>query len=274
MVPARWRVRPGQSAVRPARGGPARGPASLVRRAGPDGARPATASRPARPVRPDRIRPDRVRPAARVRAGWPRAIGLRAATAWPGAALRRGRTEARRDPAPAAGRRRDPGRRLRLHPPQPQGHPGPGRRGHDDLRGRLRRDHPDAAQRGQPRPAHGRPAADHGPGHPPGRPDHRGGGARVRAFRPADHHRAGHPGRAARPDHRPGRRRPADQRRGRLADHPPQAAQPAAGHPARAAGRAGAAAGRRRDPGDRGPGRRTPRGVRASSPCWGWWPWC
>ena len=168
--------------------------------------------------------------------------GIRAAATRPVAALWRGSTQARRDPAPAAGRRRDPRRRLRLHPPQSQGHPGPRRRGHDDLSGHLRRDHPHAAQPGQPQPAHPGPATDDCPGHPPGGPHRRGGPARVRAEHPADHHRAGHPGRAARPDHRPGRRRPADQCRGRLADHPPAAAQPAAGHPAGAAGRARAGA--------------------------------
>ena len=226
--------------------------------------RPAGSARMAG-VEPARLRAARFR-AARLRPARFRApgsgSGLRAAAARPVAAVRRGRAQARRDPAPAPGRGRDPGRGLRLHPAQPQSHPGPRRRGHDDLGGHLRHHHPDPAQPGRPQPAHPRPAADAGPGHAPGGPDRRGGGARVRADPAADVHRAGHPGRAARPDHRPGSQRPADQRRGRLAGHPPAAAQPAAGHAAGAAGRARAPADPRPHRGHRLRGRRSSRGLR------------
>ena len=181
MVPARRRVRPGHPAA-----------GSAQRR--PPGSWPAR-DRPAGPARLARLGPARVRtawtwptglPAARIRPIGLRAVrlrrlGLRAsqrsapsgygpAGSRPVAALWRGSTQARRDPAPAAGRGRDPRRRLRLHPPQSQGHPGPRRRGHDDLSGHLRRDHPHAAQPGQPQPAHPGPAADACPGHPPGGP--------------------------------------------------------------------------------------------------------
>ena len=139
--------------------------ASLIRPAGLGGASPA----PRRPDRQPRIRAAGIR-AARPRPARVRAAGVRAVALRPVAALRRGRAQARRDPAPAAGCGRDPGRGVRLHPPQPQSHPGPRRPGHDDLGGHLRHDHPDAAQPRRPQPAQPGPAADDGPGHAPGGP--------------------------------------------------------------------------------------------------------